>query len=426
MLILICTIVDWNIAKKIYITRKKTTKKICVLLSVIVNLSMLSYYKYANFFFENISIVLNTANIQIDKPEINILLPIGISFFTFQSLSYVIDVYRNNMKPSESITEYALYISFFPKLINGPITRANGFLDQINKEKKINHQQFFYGLTLLLIGLFEKVVIADGLLAPVADKVFDAYGRQGFIESWTGAIAFTGQIFCDFAGYSSCAIGTALLFGIKLPKNFQFPYAAIGFSDFWKRWHISLSEWLRDYLYISLGGNRKGNIRTYINLMITMILGGLWHGASWTFIIWGALHGCYLILERIIKKIEFIKIKDNNLTFKIMLTLFTYIIVAITWVFFRSSSIEKANEIIKTMLWIDNGTLSLNIDNPTVMMVFGINAIILFIHYYMRNKSLEIVANNTHWALKAAVLTFMMVSIITASGEDRAFIYFQF
>ena len=234
----------------------------------------------------------------------NIILPIGISFYTFETICYTIDVYLGRCKPFASFLDYALFVTFFPHLVAGPIVRAHEIVPQFERAAPRDaHTRSASGLFLMRLGLFEKIVLAD--IAPGAGRRTTCSARTqplGALDAWVGILAFSGQIFCDFAGYSTCAIGAALCFGFSLPDNFRFPYAAIGFSDFWRRWHISLSRWLRDYLYIPLGGNRNGEVRTHVNLMLTMLIGGLWHGASWTFVIWGGLHGFYLVVERLLAR----------------------------------------------------------------------------------------------------------------------------
>jgi alginate O-acetyltransferase complex protein AlgI len=216
-------------------------------------------------------------------------------------MAYSLDIYLKRAEPSKSFLDFALFVTFFPQLVAGPIVRPTHLLPQFATPRVATPQQLCWGLRLMTIGLFQKIVVADGLLAPTADAAFGAAGMLHPLDAWLGTLAFSGQIFSDFAGYSTTAIGVALALGFGLPDNFRCPYAAIGFSDFWRRWHISLSTWLRDYLYIPIGGNRKGNLRTYANLMTTMLLGGLWHGASWTFVVWGGLHGLYLAAERWLK-----------------------------------------------------------------------------------------------------------------------------
>src|SRR5438309_326169 len=266
--------------------------------SVCMNLSMLGFFKYGNFLLQNFQWLLARIGIIYQPPHLDILLPVGISFYTFHSLSYTLDIYRGVLQPTKSLRDFVLAVSFFPQLVAGPIVRAGDFLPQLVRPPGLRAGQFLWGLLLMTLGLFEKIVLADTMLSGSADRIFGYAGPLVALDSWLGVMAFAGQIFFDFAGYSTCAIGAALCLGFVLPQNFRFPYAAIGFSDFWRRWHITLSAWLRDYLYIPLGGNRKGRFRTYVNLMVTMLLGGLWHGANWTFVAWGGLHGLYLWVEK--------------------------------------------------------------------------------------------------------------------------------
>ena len=262
---------------------------------MVVNLGMLGYFKYGEFLLENFVTFAASLGVTYQPPEWNIILPVGISFYTFATLSYTLDVYLRRAKPAKHFLDYALFVTFFPHLVAGPIMRPTELVPQFAEPRRATLHQLYFGLALIILGLFQKVVLADGFLAPVVEKVYDA--REGvpmMLDAWVATLAFSGQIFCDFAGYSSTAIGVALCLGFAMPDNFRFPYAAVGFSDFWRRWHITLSSWLRDYLYIPLGGNRFGPARTYTALMGTMLLGGLWHGAAWTFVVWGGLHGLYL------------------------------------------------------------------------------------------------------------------------------------
>ena len=266
--------------------------------SLVANFGLLGYFKYGTFLLENFLAVVRSLGWDLTLATPSIILPVGISFYTFQTLSYTLDVYRRKTTPADSFLDYALYVTFFPQLVAGPIIRAVDFLPQCRRPKSFHGQAIGWGLCLMLLGLFEKMAVADGLLAPIAEAVYDSPAHLDFVSAWCGTFAFAGQIFLDFAGYSLCAIGAALCLGFGIQDNFRFPYAAAGFSDFWRRWHISLSSWLKDYLYIPLGGNRHGWFRTFASLMITMLLGGLWHGASWTFVVWGGLHGFYLAVER--------------------------------------------------------------------------------------------------------------------------------
>ena len=337
VLLWISTVVDWTAAKKLHRTDlSPKSRKGWLLLSLCVNLGFLAFFKYGDFLLENFVSLVNALGMEFTAQPMDIILPMGISFYTFQTMSYTIDVYKRQTEPARTFLDFALYVTFFPQLVAGPIVRAQGLITQFYEEKKATANQFFWGSFLLTMGLFQKVVLADSLLSGTADTVFGSGEILSGLDAWTGTLAFSGQIFFDFAGYSTCAIGIALMLGIILPDNFRYPYAAIGFSDLWRRWHISLSSWLRDYLYIPLGGNRHGITRMYVALMLTMLLGGLWHGAAWTFVVWGALHGLYLVAERVLKKLVQLKINAYN---GILLALITYFFVNISWVFFRARRI---------------------------------------------------------------------------------------
>jgi D-alanyl-lipoteichoic acid acyltransferase DltB (MBOAT superfamily) len=426
LLLLLCTLTDWFSARRIHDAETKKGKNLFLLLSLAINLGMLAFFKYSNFFIENFIHLLRLLDIHFQPLKPDIILPLGISFFTFQSLTYTIDIYRNNEKPWPSFLDYALFVTFFPKLVNGPITRAFDFLKQCDTPRKMISSTMAWGLFLLLLGLFEKIVVADGLLGPVTDEVFGSSAAPNFISAWTGALAFTGQIFFDFAGYSSCAIGVALCLGFELPLNFKFPYAAIGFSDFWRRWHISLSSWLRDYLYISLGGNRIGKIRTDINIMVTMLLGGLWHGASWTFVVWGGLHGLYQIIERFLKDHVPASPLWKTLPFRISLAVFTFLMVNFTWVFFRAETFSQAFTILISMFALDSSPGQFSIESIYVSMTLLILVATFVVHWFMRDQSLKDVIDNLPWWTRSLLIASMIIAIVVCSGDDRSFIYFQF
>ena len=329
----------------------KRTNKILLILGVGINLGLLGYYKYANFFIGQVSSLLDS-NFHLHK----IILPLAISFFTFQQIAYLVDAYRKETK-EYNFLHYCLFVTFFPQLIAGPIVHHKEMLPQFSKNVvyKFNYEHMAIGITIFIIGLFKKVILADGV-AIYATPVFNAAEIDAaltFFEAWGGALAYTLQLYFDFSGYSDMAIGIAYMFGIKLPINFNSPYKATSIIDFWRRWHITLSRFLRDYLYFALGGNRKGSIRRYINLFLTMLLGGIWHGAGWTFIIWGMLHGAYLMINHAWRKIRYDILKCSNninlfeLTTAKILTMFA---VSISWVYFRADSISGANHLVLTML----------------------------------------------------------------------------
>jgi alginate O-acetyltransferase complex protein AlgI len=423
LLLLLSTACDWVIAKKIHQSRDLKKRKGYLILSLAFNLGLLGYFKYGGFLVDNSIYFLNLMGIDFQPAKLDIILPVGISFYTFQTLSYSIDVYREKIKPGKSLLDYALFVSFFPQLVAGPIVRAADFIPQCETPRKASKDQFGWGLSLLTIGLFMKIIIADTLLAPVVDKVYQAPEYFGSIETWAAIFAFSGQIFCDFSGYSTCAIGVALCLGFVLPDNFKAPYAALGFKDFWNRWHISLSTWLRDYLYISLGGNRISTSRTSINVMITMLIGGLWHGASWLFVIWGGLHGCYLIIEN---KIRIYFVKEINFITQLLLIILTYITVSLTWVFFRAENLNDATTIFNNIYSSSVQQPSLNgLSITEINITLLISILLLSWHVFIRNHSVENFYTKTHPVLRGGfLLTQIIIIFLFASGDDRAFIYF--
>lgn len=425
ILLWISTFIDWHVAKRLFVEDVKTRRRLLLAISVVVNLGLLGYFKYGAFLLENFIAIAAAAGIEYQPPEWNIILPVGISFYTFQTMAYSLDVYLRRAEPSKSFLDFALFVTFFPQLVAGPIVRPTHLLPQFATPRMATPKQLYWGLGLITIGLFQKIVVADGLLAPSADAVFGAKEMLHPVDAWLGTLAFSGQIFSDFAGYSTTAIGVALTLGFGLPDNFRFPYAAIGFSDFWRRWHISLSSWLRDYLYVPLGGNRKGNLRTYANLMTTMLLGGLWHGASWAFVVWGGLHGLYLAAERWLKARFGKGAVWGTLPAQIFLAVLTYFLVNITWVFFRASDFASAWRMMTTMLtFVTDGQKVL----PTIHVLETVITIgvMLVIHWYMRERKLhEVIGRLPVWFVGPAWGVMLTLIIITQGGSD-AFIYFQF
>jgi D-alanyl-lipoteichoic acid acyltransferase DltB (MBOAT superfamily) len=302
--------------------------------------------------------------------------------------------------------------------------RAAAFLPQLEQERRANAAQWANGLTLLVIGLFQKMVLADGVLAIAVDNAYIPDGTHSFADAWIGTLSFSGQIYFDFAGYSLCALGVARCLGFELVDNFRAPYGAIGFSDFWRRWHISLSTWLRDYLYVSLGGNRRGAARTYINLMLTMLIGGLWHGASWAFVVWGGLHGIYLVIERRIRGPHPTEPR-NGIAIVLGIAL-TYVLVCFTWVFFRAADFTTAWEIIKAMLGFGTATPGTVASNVRAAIALAVVAMMLIAHVVLRKRHLEDALCAMSPSLRAAMLGWMLFLMAVAAGGQRAFIYFQF
>ncbi|WP_040250795.1 MBOAT family O-acyltransferase [Psychroserpens mesophilus] len=422
ILLWISTLVDWTAGNKLAIEENQKKRKMWLLLSMFVNLGFLAFFKYGNFLLENFTLGLNALGLAYEPKPMDIILPMGISFYTFQTMSYTIDMYNKKIKPARTFLDFALYVTFFPQLVAGPIVRAKDLITQFYEEKKATSQQFIWGTFLLTIGLFQKVVLADTLLADVSDQVFGSKEMLHSLDAWTGTLAFSGQIFFDFAGYSTCAIGIALMLGIILPDNFRYPYAAIGFSDLWKRWHISLSTWLRDYLYIPLGGNRNGLTRMYVALMLTMLLGGLWHGAAWTFVIWGALHGMYLVVERLLKTKITIKINALN---GVLLALLTYTLVNFTWVFFRAREFSTAKNMISSMLFM-NPEGSKILHGFDVLKVLTLISLLFICHWIMRNTSMKEVSKKIHPVILGVIWAMLLFLISISQGSGEQFIYFQF
>jgi len=422
ILLWISTMVDWTAGNKLLVEENQQKRKLWLLLSMFVNLGFLAFFKYGDFLLENFISLANAAGFEYQPFQMDIILPMGISFYTFQTMSYTIDMYYKKIKPARTFLDFALYVTFFPQLVAGPIVRAKDLITQFYEPKKATAKQFIWGLFLLTLGLFQKVVLADTLLSGTADAVFKPGQVLNFWDAWTGTLAFSGQIFFDFAGYSTCAIGIALMLGIILPDNFKYPYASLGFSDLWDRWHISLSSWLRDYLYIPLGGNRHGITRMYAALMITMLLGGLWHGAAWTFMVWGGLHGTYLILEKLQKQYLPFKITAWNGMF---LAFTTFTCVNITWVFFRAREFDTAWNMIQSMLFLNpDGTKVLQTFD--IIKVLTLIAILFVCHWFMRNTSVIEVSKKISPSILAVLWAIMFFFIVIAQGSGEQFIYFQF
>ncbi len=425
LLLMASTLIDWHLARRIGSASLPTSRKRFLVLSLLSNLGILAGFKYGNFLLTNFEWLLRQVHVAYTPPALNIVLPVGISFYTFQTLSYTIDVYRRELKPWPAFVDFALFVSFFPQLVAGPIVRAVDFLPQCTRPRRASRDQMAWGVVLLVTGLFQKVVVADAIVGPVADMVFAAPDRAGFLDAWTGTLAFSGQIFFDFAGYSTCAIGVALMLGFALPDNFRYPYASTGFSDFWRRWHISLSTWLRDYLYIPLGGNRRGPRRTQINLMLTMLLGGLWHGAAWRFVAWGGLHGAYLSGERHAQRTAELRRLAEAAWAAPVLALGTYVGVCYTWVFFRASDWRAARLMLRAMSgFAPADTLALG--EGHVLSVALVTVLMLVWHWWHRDDSFEGRWQRSPAWIQVGLLTVMIVCLVLFSGNDRAFIYFQF
>ena len=419
------TAMDFWLGRQIAKAQTQRGKKRWLVASVCMNLSMLGFFKYGNFLLQNFQWLLARVGVIYQPPHLDILLPVGISFYTFHSLSYTLDIYRGVLQPTRSLRDFILAVSFFPQLVAGPIVRAGDFLPQLHYPTRLKTNQFLWGLALMTLGLFEKIVLADTLLSGPADRVFSYAGPLVAMDSWAGVLAFAGQIFFDFAGYSITAIGAALTLGFHLKDNFRFPYAAIGFSDFWRRWHISLSTFLRDYLYIPLGGNQVRPFRMALNLVIVMFLGGLWHGAAWTFVVWGLLHGSYLVIERVVRIFFENKTWAGHPITRVVAGFATYGAVCIAWVFFRASDFTIASRMLSGMFGgHPNGDMILT--TRELLQIALVSGSVIALHWAMRDESFETtVMRLPAWAI-TAIGSFMAFAIIFTQGTSNAFIYFQF
>ncbi|OGQ83299.1 MAG: hypothetical protein A2289_08295 [Deltaproteobacteria bacterium RIFOXYA12_FULL_58_15] len=427
------TLVDWIVAKRIHATEEKRTRRGLLLCSLCVNLGLLCVFKYGDFLLANFAGLLHLMGFAYQPLELGLILPLGISFYTFQTLSYTIDVYRGNRKPGDSFLDYSLYVTFFPQLVAGPIVRAKEFIDQCIEPKRANVHQLSWGIFLLTLGLFQKAVLADVLLAPTAEAAFhvDVAGQLECFSAWVATMAFTSQVFFDFSGYSTCAIGAALCFGFRLPNNFNHPYASIGFTDFWNRWHISLSSWIRDYVFVSLGGyrtslarSRWGTLRLFWIVLFTMFLGGLWHGAAWTMVAWGVLHGLYLVVEAGCRKIG-----GNISIFKttpslVLLGAGTFALVLIANVFFRSPSLAVAWSHLQSMFGgHPKGAL---LDSVDVMLTTSLTGLLIVSHIWLRRRPFNLTFDRMPIPVVSAIWALMLTMVAIVGGPSNAFIYFQF
>ncbi len=418
------TILDYYCALAMERSKTVRARKVFMGLSLLGNLGMLGYFKYGHFVAENVSHALGVIGLVWVPPAFDLVLPVGISFYTFHTLSYTLDVYRGEIAARRSIVDFAVAVSFFPQLVAGPIMRASAFLPQLEHDKRGSSAQWANGLTLLVIGLFQKMALADGVLAPMVDVSYLPDGTHSFADAWLGTLAFSGQIFFDFAGYSLCALGIARCLGFELVDNFRQPYGAVGFSDFWRRWHISLSTWLRDYLYIPLGGNRGTARRTEINLMLTMLIGGLWHGASWSFVVWGGLHGSYLVIERWVRGTRPAE-PSHAVTVALGIAL-TYVLTCFTWVFFRASDFGTAWQMVSAMVGF--GTPTPGHVSSAVRGVLCMIVVIAMVlgHARLRKTHMEDVLVAMSPPTRGVMLGLMLIAIAISGGGQRAFIYFQF
>lgn len=431
-------LVDYYVGKKIYLSASQEQRKKLLFLSLFANLSLLCFFKYAYFFtdiFKNVfSISLNVFNpfnylanvfFRTNYNISEIALPVGISFYTFQTLSYTIDIYRGKLQPAKNIIDFAFFVSFFPQLVAGPIVRALDFMPQIYKKYYITTEELNRAYFLIIVGLIKKIVISDYLAENLVDRIFESPVEYTGFENLLAIYGYALQIYCDFSGYTDIAIGVALLLGFRLPLNFNSPYKAVNITDFWRRWHISLSSWLRDYLYISLGGNRKGKWMTKVNLMITMLLGGLWHGAHWKFILWGGLHGIALMIHKTWTE----RLQKYNVKIPVWLArLITFHFICFCWIFFRATDLYNAKIILLQV--VDNFQFSIffNVIFERKFVIFIM--LIGFITHFL-SSDIKVSFQRTFTDLPdfvKSLLTVLMIILLfqIKSSSVQPFIYFQF
>lgn len=423
-LLVISTCIDFIAGNQIARTENPARRKLFLVVSMSSNLLLLGFFKYFNFFAENAVHVLRLAGLPADPVTLRIVLPVGISFYTFQSMTYAIDIYRRQMPPARRFLDFALYVAFFPQLMAGPIERASKLLPQMESPRRIRSEQVNAALFLILWGYFKKIVIADNL-ARIANGMFNNYTAYSGLDTVVGILAFAFQIYCDFSGYSDIARGLAKMMGFELMVNFNLPYFALDPSDFWRRWHISLSTWLRDNLYIPLGGNRKGTLFTYRNLLLTMLLGGLWHGASWTFIIWGAFHGSILVAQRLLARIPpLFHPRSSPVRLSILLgrMALMFALTLVGWVIFRCQSVDQILGILGRVGLATSG----NTFKMAFPLIFFVTPLLLVQVLQHWSGDLLII---TKWKFLPRMATYaLLMTWIFVFGvrESMEFIYFQF
>ncbi|WP_418639597.1 MBOAT family O-acyltransferase [Winogradskyella sp.] len=440
-LIAVSTLVDFYVGKKMHKIENKKKRKQLLFVSLLVNLGFLVYFKYTNFFIESFVDSFRLFGKELEVSTLNIILPVGISFYTFQTLSYTIDIYRKQLKPTNDIIAFSAFVSFFPQLVAGPIERASHLLPQFYKTYTFNYKLVKSGLLLMAFGLFKKMVIADRA-ALYVNQVYnnvDDYGGVGYIYA---TVLFAFQIYCDFSGYSDIAIGLGRTMGFDLMKNFDSPYISKSLTEFWRRWHISLSTWFRDYLYIPLGGSKKGKYRTYANLFIVFVVSGLWHGAAMTFIIWGAIHGIILMIEKgtfTFRKRLFNKIglDKNNFSNHLFFGFIIFTIVCFGWVFFRANSLSDSLQIV--LGFFSDFNLGDMFKKETYLIGFKPNefkvitiAILMlfaFEYFHKKHNSIKFLNNQStlfRWSFYLSIVILIMLFGIYGDRNIQEFIYFQF
>lgn len=435
--------IEWCKKQKWKEDKIKKAKKYVVATGFVLNLSVLAYFKYANFFMDNLEAVLGTFRIKMNVPKFDILLPVGISFFTFQALSYIVDVYRDEIYAEKNFFRYALFVSFFPQLVAGPIERSKNLLKQLAVPPKFDMERAVEGCWLMVWGYFLKVVLADRV-AIFVDTVYGGYEKYTGMYLVVATLLFAVQLYCDFYGYSVIAMGTAKVLGYQLMDNFNAPFFSRSIAELWRRWHISLNTWFRDYLYIPLGGNKKGKIRQYLNKIIVFFVSGLWHGANWSFVIWGMLNGLYQMIGELLmplrnKLVKVLHFDRESVSHKLLQTVVTFLLFAFSGIFFRADTIQHAVGIIKNIVsvknpWIlfDGSLYSCGLDEKNfVLMLYSI--LLLFIADFFKYKGIclrKLVMKQEWWfrilLMSGSILLILLVGIWGSAYNEAGFIYFQF
>lgn len=426
-LVILSAVVDFNLSRWIYNSESKQKQKGLLILSIILNLGLLFYFKYTDFF---IGILNDVAAAKIQP--LKLLLPIGISFYTFENLSYTIDVYRREIKPVDNFMDYLFFLSFFPKLMMGPIVRAADFIPQIYKPYELNSEDIGKGMYLIVAGLFKKVVISDFINQNFVQYIFDDPSKHTGLECLLGVYGYAMIIYCDFSGYSDMALGIARWAGFKIPPNFDSPYQSSNITEFWRRWHISLSSWLRDYLYIPLGGNRKGKVRQYINLSLTMLIGGFWHGASWNFIFWGAMHGGALAIDKV--RLDWLKKRGGGTTgwagtiMKVGGIILTFHFVCFCWVFFKAATFQDAWALLHQVAYDFQPEVWLELYNGYTP-VFWVMLLGFVLHFLPKKAELWAEHNMSRIPVVGSVVfmvAFIWLLVQVKSSQPMMPIYLQF
>lgn len=424
ILILISTIIDYTVALRLEETEDAVKRKRLLQVSLTANLGLLFFFKYFNFFSKSTFGLLSYLGFTLKAPVVDVLLPVGISFYTFQTLSYTIDVYRRELKAERHFGRFALFVTFFPQLVAGPIERASNLLPQLQKfDVPLTYQRFASGLTQSVYGLFKKVVVADNL-AVYVDAVYNHPASHNSATALLATYFFAFQIYCDFSGYSDIAIGTAKMLGFDFNDNFQTPYFSSSVTEFWRRWHISLSSWLRDYLYIPLGGNRHGEFNTYRNLMLTMLLGGLWHGASWSFVLWGALNGFYLSMEKLVNYHQWV---TRSTLHRIFGAFITFHCICLTWVYFRADSFAKANTVVGKLFHFQGVVPEVQDLNVFLTSLLAVFILLVLDFFVFRKTSFDQFSKALKdWQLALFMAILFLLTVLFGVADGSVFIYFQF